>query len=658
MILFFHENLLSLSQSISLLGHRHPGKKAVFLTQCNGFSESRFAKQLVANDVFLKIVYVPYTSPKDREKALDEQEIDMLRQFDCLFSENKIDLNDIEQIYVGGDNVCDLPIYLSMNGMQYVLMEYSPNQLYNECRLSGPTDFPIYSELLRKYSALDGANNKHAVKRLRFGETGLGGIKPDFLQTIEKDEWVNFNHLWQTLPVELKQKLSQSLDHSSQSLNDEHSCLILGNSLGRIADFSELIIDKANILYQLLADYYASGYNLIIKDHPHSVGNVCYRNFPIKNYLEDAVDLDGFVPVEFFALSEDFFVHKSISIESNATVAIKQLCTKNIFLGMCFYSHFHFLHKTFCIFSLAQKIATPATAFYASGIDMEFLEKFVECCFPEFNVKELKDRPKDTNQEEAATIIIGNISAENRDEVVNLLENAAENTKVMLLNVKNVKNQWSVMPQNFVPITIIKKATKEAGFLDCLDSELFYFYSPNPVIMEAVQSFTLEKTLKHTKLHLSVRALPPVSTNPQASVANFIDSWGYHTEKDNPILKQLQLCGKFEKDFPVNLIENDDPSSLKIQLLGELLSKQDMSKKANDLNKQIETLKNERNNIAAKIEELIAENARVIAESVTLMKDIVSLRLPRWLGHFLSNLHPKKKNRQRFREKYVKGKKK
>jgi len=133
----------------------------------------------------------------------------------------------------------------------------------------------------------------------------------------------------------------------------------------------------------------------------------------------------------------------------------------------------------------------------------------------------------------------------------------------------------------------------------------------------------------------------------------------------------LQLRGKFEKDYPVNLAENDDPSSLKIQLLGELLAKQDLSQKANALEKQIETLKCEKSNIASKIEELIAENKRLstentaiiakntslIAENAILMRDIESLRLPRWLGHFLSNLHPKKKNRQRFREKYVKGKK-
>ena len=248
------------------------------------------------------------------------------------------------------------------------------------------------------------------------------------------------------------------------------------------------------------------------------------------------------------------------------------------------------------------------------------------------------------------------------------------------------------MPPNFVPITITKKATKEEGILDCLDSELFYFYSPNPVVREAVQAFTLEKTLKQTKLHLSARALPSANASLHGSVANFIDSWGYHTEKDNPILKQLQLRGKFEKDYPVNLTENEDPSSLKIQLLGDLLAKQlDLSKKTNALEKQIETLKGEKNSISHKIEELIAENKRLstenaeiiaknttltaenaeiitknaeiiaknatlIAENANLMRDIESLRLPRWLGQFLSNLHPKKKNRQRFREKYVKHK--
>jgi hypothetical protein len=31
-------------------------------------------------------------------------------------------------------------------------------------------------------------------------------------------------------------------------------------------------------------------------------------------------------------------------------------------------------------------------------------------------------------------------------------------------------------------------------------------------------------------------------------------------------------------------------------------------------------------------------------------------RLPRWLGHFISCFIPKKKNRRRFREKYVRGK--
>ena len=685
----------------------------MLVTLAANFVTSRFAKQLIENGVFKQIVHAPNFGIGSKS-GLEEAEITTIKQFDVLLTKNEINLSNFEQIYTGCDNANDFAIYLSMKGFPYVAVELGTNQFNETHRLEFFRErLPTYYALNKKYGALDGTG-EYAVKRLRLDNASYW-CSPDYSKELEKDEWVDFDILLQTLPGDFKQKLLLCLDQSIHCLSREQTCLILNNSYG-LMNRDTGLTHNINLLYQLMADYYVDGCDLFYKDHPQLGG----KRYPLKNDIENIVAIEADVPMEFFKLVDGFSIRMSISIVTNAIERVKSSVVENIQLGASFYLHFPLLHEAFTIFSLAQKVATPSTAFYATGISMEFLEKFVKYVFPEFTIKDLKDRTKDTNADEDAFIIVGCISAQNKDEVVNILENATENTKVVLLNVTNVKNQWSIMPPNFVPITITKKATKEEGFLDCLDSELFYFYSPNQTIRETVQAFTLEKTLKHTKLHLFVRALPSVNATQHASIANFIDSWGYHTEKDNPILKQLQLRGKFEKDYPVNLAENDDPSSLKIQLLGELLAKQDLLKNANVLEKQIETLKCEKDNISLKIEEPIAENKRLnaenaenisknatltaenaeiiaknaaltaenrrlslsiaetiasnttltaesaeiiaknaalIAENAILMRDIESLRLPRWLGHFLSNLHPKKKNRQRFREKYVKGKK-
>ena len=682
------------------MGHRYP-VKAILLephggAACSGFVDSSFAKLLISNGVFSQILQTrDWVSDAHARtlKTIEELEINILERFDSILAENSIEINEFEQIYVCCDIYNEFSIYLSLRNISHVMFELFPKQfelIENAYRALKEID-SAYHDLHRKYGALEG-RNEYVTRRLLASAT----MTEDYLRTLEmeKDEWINYDHLWQTLPTEFRQKILQSLGDNTYCLSAEQSCLIIKNSSWNLMYTTGLTDIYTNLLYQTIADYCSPECDMFVKHHPHDG-----TKYPLKNFIEKAIEIGRLPPLEFYTLVEDFSIRRTCAIKATAIRKIESHITESIHFGFSFYSHFHFLHKAFCILSLAQKYATPSTTFFASGLDMEFLGNFVKYVFPEFTIKDLKDRTKDTNAEEDAFIIVGCISAQNKDEVVNILENATENTTVVLLNVTNVKNQWSIMPPNFVPITITKKATKEEGFLDCLDSELFYFYSPDQTIRETAQTFTLEKTLKHTKLHLSARALPQVSATQQTSVASFIDSWGYHTERDNPILKQLQLRGKYEKDYPVNLTENEDPSSLKIQLLSELLAKQDLAQKVNALDKQIETLKCENNNISLKIEELIAENKRLseenaeifaknttliaenaeiiaknttlttvnaeiiaktaalIAENANLKRDIESLRLPRWFGHFLSNLHPKKKNRQRFREKYVKHKK-
>jgi hypothetical protein len=503
MVLFHCGHLASLSQIIALRYNRHPNEEAVLLVSSWAFTDSLFAKKLTQIGVFSKIILCPswFSQP---EKTIEAQETVICQRFDALCETNAICLDEFSVIYSACDVANEFAIYCSINKIDFELIEACAEQFQDIRRDSVQERFanadPSFTAINKKYDALSGANNAFVKKRLRFDYSGLEHVGiPD------KDEWIDFAQLLQSISQDCKKLIVSCLDEKIRYLRDDKTCLLLTNSSGFSMNQSNLKGKNINLPYQILLDYYMYPKDslVFVKAHPHE-----FVNTPVVNDIEDGISIDTNIPIELYNLDEEFYVSKTLSVITTSAGKIAERIRQDVRVGDRFFQNFRLCHKLFFAFTLAQQVCTPKTVHHARIIDQDFLVKFARLCIAGFGEYEPKDLRGNILNGDIFTVI-DVVPPENQADIIAALTNAEPLTKVIFLNTKNDAAFFAPhhleLLDYIVPITIRKTATKENCIAD-IDDEVFYFFCKDPDIRRKAEQFSMEKTLKYTKIKLEIFA--------------------------------------------------------------------------------------------------------------------------------------------------------
>jgi hypothetical protein len=200
---------------------------------------------------------------------------------------------------------------------------------------------------LKKYKALFG-NEDVCKKRLR-----AENKTSDHSKSLPKDEWVDFNFLFNNISDEYKNSICKCLDKNISSLQEKDSCLILPNSMGFISNTPRLDYAHVHLIHQLAIDYYNRNdeSRIIVKEHIYA-----HLGFPLGKYIENSIVLDPVIPVEFYKFIPNFSVNRVLSMMTTAVDKIADCVKENIRLGNSYFKHFRLCHKLFFAFSLYLKL--------------------------------------------------------------------------------------------------------------------------------------------------------------------------------------------------------------------------------------------------------------------------------------------------------------
>ncbi|MDR1215744.1 MAG: hypothetical protein LBK25_03580 [Treponema sp.] len=512
MVLFYCGHEGTVSQIISLKCHRYAQEEAVLSMPRIDFQQSNFAKGLVEEKIFNKIILVEIAFSL-KEESVEKQEQKIIDYFDTVVEQNDIDFNSFSNIYIIQDVNGEFPVYLSMKNISYILIEtYAGNyRQFDDLKRYSASELILkasnsYTAVLEKHKALCGSGDV-CKKRLR-SENGTS----DHSKSLLKDEWVDFNFLFNNIPDEYKNSIYKCLDKNIDSIQEKDSCLVLSNSSTILTTKTRLDIAHVHLVYQLALDYYNHNdeARISVKEHPYRA-----VDFSLDKYIENPIVFDSIIPFEFYRFIPNFSINKVLSVCTSAIDKIADYVKENVRLGESYFHYFRLCHKLFFAFSLYLKLNSgggggKTVCNYAKGLNAEFIHNFAHFCFNDFPKYEPKMGFGWQNLKGDNFIIMDEVPPGNKKELIAGLDGTDPLTKIVFLNTKKDFAFFDFerldLLEYIIPFVIKKSSVSNKCISDTEDETLFFFCK-DKAVRNAAKTFSMQKSLKHTKLIVHISAV-------------------------------------------------------------------------------------------------------------------------------------------------------
>ncbi|MDR1215745.1 MAG: hypothetical protein LBK25_03585 [Treponema sp.] len=445
-----------------------------------------------------------------REESVEKQEQKILDYIHRWVKQNNIDFNDFSNIYSITDIYGEFEVYLSIKNIPHIVIEpfikdfnsLDDPQKYFKIKEVVKAAHPSYAEVLEKHKALYGTGDI-CKKRLR-----AENKTSDHSKSLPKDEWVDFNLLFDNIPDEYKNSICKCLDKKIASLQEKASCLVLPNSGGICSFFTQLDFAHINLVYQLALDYYNHNDEscIFVKEHPYRA-----VDFSLDKYIENSIVLDVTVPIEFYRFIPNLSVNKVLAVMTTAVDKIADCVKENVRLGSSYFDYFRLCHKIFFALSLHLKLNNGETVCnYAKGLNVEFIHNFAHFCFDNFPNYEPKMDFGWQSLKGDNFIIMDEVPPGNKKELVAGLDGTDPLTKIVFLNTKKDFAFFDLehldLLEYIIPFIIKKTAVSNKCISDTEDETLFFFCK-DKIVRDAARTFSMQKSLKHTKLMLYISAV-------------------------------------------------------------------------------------------------------------------------------------------------------
>ncbi|MDR0412132.1 MAG: hypothetical protein LBH75_09220 [Treponema sp.] len=331
--------------------------------------------------------------------------------------------------------------------------------------------------------------------------------KTDHSKSLPKDEWIDFNALFNNSSTQFKHIILSCLDEQASFLSEKDACLILPNSYGVHTPITKLDFAHMNIVYQIALDYYNHNdeSRIFVKEHPYAL-----YDFRLDKYLENPVTLNAYIPIEFYKFIPEFSISRLISVNTSTISKIAEYIKESIRLGDTYYWNFRLCHKLVLTFSLNKEFSNQKTFQYAQGVNDEFLQTFVHYCINDFPNYKPQMKFGWQSLKGDNFIILDEVPSENKKDLIAGLDGADSLTKIVFLNSKKdfmfFEFERFDLLEYITPFVIKKTALNDTCISDT-DDEMLFFFCKDKAVREKAKSFVLQKSLKHTKLSLEISAV-------------------------------------------------------------------------------------------------------------------------------------------------------
>jgi hypothetical protein len=396
-----------------------------------------------------------------------------------------------------------------MKNISYILIETQVNnyrQLDDLARYSAAELFlkaaNSYTVVLKKHKALCGIGDI-CKKRLR-AENKIS----DHSKSLSKDEWIDFNLLFNNIPDEYKNSIYKCLDENISSIQEKDSCLVLSNSYTVLTTKTRLDYAHMHLVNQLAVDYYNHNdeSRIIVKEHFYS-----HPSLTLDKYIENPIVLDKVVPFEFYKFIPNLSINRVLSIATTAIDKIADCVKENIRLGESYFAYFRLCHKLFFAFFLHLKLNSGRTVCnWAKGLNAEFIHNFAHFCFNDFPNYEPKMGFGWQSLRGDNFIIMDEVPPENKKELIAGLDGTDPLTKIVFLNTKKDFAFFDLerldLLEYIIPFVIKKNSVSNKCISDTEDETLFFFCK-DKTVRDAARTFSMQKFLKHTNLMLYISAV-------------------------------------------------------------------------------------------------------------------------------------------------------
>lgn len=503
MVLFYMPHLTNLYQFLTLKFTKYSHQDVVLLT-FEAFAKSAFARRLAEEHVFVKIAgcievihddeIYRITGNRDWKKGIQAY-------FDKILSDNSISIEECTDILISCDMSNNFFLYCCFQELKASFIESYENQFDDRNRYGINRKYGKGSAELEKlniqFAALTG-ESQNVIKRYRFGEENK--------IINEVDENVDFLREFYELPQNVKEIL-KSIFEIKDTLKLNGCSVLLLNSIGYSVPLTKLEGRYHYYPYLLIADYYLnSENNIIFKDHPMTA--VYFGTELLNAYVGEERQLNPVVPIEIYALADNFRINKLISVHSTGNVKISRFIDKEITIGDSYLVNFRIVHRLFTVFSIDAYIG-KSVGYHYYGISKEFLCRFREHVFMPFEDGQPKGIKTSILKGNIFTII-DQIPENETENIESALTNADLDTKVMFLDSDKIHNFLTFchaeLLEYFIPINISKYKLKE-NILSDTEDETIWFFCKNREIREKVCGFSMKRKLEYTGIEISAASV-------------------------------------------------------------------------------------------------------------------------------------------------------
>ena len=433
--------------------------------------------------------------------------------FDSLLENNKIHLEEIDEIIVGVDTLASFEVYLCMKERTFSVIEMFSGQFVNG--RYGLNSNKQYDDVIQKYDCLQASNHYITLFYLD-GEIEYPG---------KRNVKVNYKNIRNAYSTEVKKLVLDSVDPSGwhKKCSGDYALITFSSQWIR----SNLNMEEWEFYYayMLVLDMATDTFvPVLLKPHPNSDAMV--EDYPDLFYGYKKIPA-GF-PSQYLSLCDG--IHISLEVASNSTGKgggnQHQIIDMN--LKLMFLNRLRMLPNLLALFYCRYFFLDSVERFHHYGGNREFLTNILNQVF---GIKKDFLGINPSIIRDNIYTIIDDITDDVGERLVIALENSDENTKIMFLNhnKKNIIAYFQEKHKNllrfFIPIRIYRLSCNgERTVLNTM-----YFFTKDEVLRQVTQKSPCAKNLPHLGCSILMQ---PIHYYEDDMIREYIGNIGFVCEEN------------------------------------------------------------------------------------------------------------------------------
>ncbi len=319
-VLFSCEHYGAISSMMAIRFTDYPTQEAILLLP-NGEDRESISKQLVANNIFNRIIF--YDKGKHLKIEDTEQLIEQLQiYYSDLFRSNNV--TNLKAIITSSDIINPVATYLYLNDVHYSFLAFSGLYHYHPWLLDSAFKANIvsdsYHKLEKKAGSINGSNS--SICDLIYIDTydDLPEVETP-LRKYSLDDWFT------NISDDDKDKITKCFGLNQYAIDGAQ--LFVTGSIGFIENRTKYRGEKCSYVNLILSDlFFNNQKKLVIKPHPNG-----FQSFNYPKYFPHAEIISKDCPIELFRLLNVHY-ESLVSTSETAYNKIKDYCDSALYINL------------------------------------------------------------------------------------------------------------------------------------------------------------------------------------------------------------------------------------------------------------------------------------------------------------------------------------